>query len=500
MATARLRPVAALAASLAFSLSLIYFTGFDPVNPVPVSWPPVQVTGRSGTRGYRLLLRKDPSLLTPARLRRLVGLAGPYGLRHRGRGQTIALVEEPSRLDWTGIDAFDRQFGLPPPVILTRYARSAGRVSIEETLDIEWVHAVIPLARIAIITLPRSRAPDLVPALPWLAVARDLGRLKPDVASASVIFNGWEATAALRQFAVAGVDGLSSCPFFAAAGDSGPAATFPGMLPGVIAVGGVSLTAGGPLPWPGTARGEDWLSFPRPPYQAGSSPWRTTPDVAFVAGYPGYAINIGGIWTAAGGASFAAPILAALWAAQMPGHLTADQAVALLYRCRKVPGAFLKPGHAGAGSGLGIPDFRVLARELSTRLPAGGSKKKAPAAAGFPPGRYPGPLFFLGAMALSVPVVLVAAGRGGRAPGMAVFLDCLIILAAWISAGPFSCLFTSADPLSGLLHHRWVAVTLSGVYAGLFTAAPVLVPRCGLPERLAAWLSRPGSGNKPGEG
>ncbi|MDA8337384.1 MAG: hypothetical protein M0Z41_20765 [Peptococcaceae bacterium] len=479
------RLVLTLAASLLFSLSLIYFSGFDLVNPVPVSWPAVHATGKSGPQGYRRLLRQYPSILTPARLRRLLGLEGRYRLTHEGRGDTIALVEEPSRLDMTGIDAFDHRFGLPPPVISTEYSRSAGQASAEETLDIEWVHAVAPEARIAVITLPDTGWPGMPPSLPWLTVARDLARLKPDVASTSVIYNGWEATAALRQFSLAGADSLFSGPLFAAAGDSGPAATFPGMLPGVIAVGGVSLPGSGglhaPRPWPGTAGGWDWLSFPKPSYQegVGRSTWRTTPDVAFVAGFPGYAINIGGVWTAATGASFAAPILAALWAAQMPANLTGDQAVALLYRYRGVPGVFTNPG-PGAWSrsaGLGVPDFRRLA-----------ALAQVPVAA-WPPTRYRGALYVFLTMVLSV-LVIMAAGLSGGAKGAKALVCGAIIVAGWFSVGPFSSLFTSADPLSRVLHYPWAAVLVSVLYAGALTAAPVLVSFSGLPVRLNDWLHR----------
>ncbi|HUW63573.1 MAG TPA: hypothetical protein VMW83_02570 [Spirochaetia bacterium] len=479
------RLIATLTASFIFSLSLIYFTGFDIVNPIPVSWPSIHVTGQSSPRSYRQLMRQDPSVLIPARLWRLLRLDEQYRLGHAGRGDTIALIEEPSRLDMTGINAFDRQFGLPRPVILTEDSPGAGKDNAEETLDIEWVHTIAPQARIAVITLPDTLSAGVLPFLPWLQVARDIRRLNPTVVSTSVILNGWQATAALRQFSLVGAEALSEAPFFAAAGDSGPAATFPGMLPGVISVGGVSLTPAGsltgPRVWPGTAGGYDWLSFAQPSYQdkAVPSPWRATPDVAFVAGFPGYAINIGGVWTAGMGASFAAPILAALWATEMPDQLTANQAVSLLYRYQGTPGVFSDLGGPWSSyAGLGVPDFRRLGMHVQDQP-----------VAGFPPGQYEGSIYFFMAMVLSL-MVIMAVSLSTEAKWAAAFLNFLIMLMAFLSIGPFSSLFTSVDPLSPVLHYRIVALILSGLYVGVFTAAPVLVSFSGLSARLDGYIGR----------
>ncbi len=140
-----------------------------------------------------------------------------------------------------------------------------------------------------------------------------------------------------------------------AAGDNGftGALSFPASLPGVIAVGGtsLSLTAGdrylGETAWPGTSSGCS-LFQAAPAWQVGAATSvgcgdkRAVADIAAVAD-PGALVHVddagqpGGPWYAESGTSFSAPVIAGVIG--LAGAAGSAEAARLYQRARTQPGA-----------------------------------------------------------------------------------------------------------------------------------------------------------------
>lgn len=183
----------------------------------------------------------------------------------------------------------------------------------ESKLDVQWAHAIAPLARIVLLEMPNSLSTSILGAN---ALAAKMG---PGAVSMS--FGSAEAAWAPTTDANFTGTGMT---YIAAAGDSGTQVLWPAVLQHVIAVGGTSLN------WTGTgtryeaawAKTGGGLSAyePLPAWQNGVKPAggsalvrRAVPDVAFNANpmtgeyvaltLPGAAT----VWQAYGGTSIAAP-------------------------------------------------------------------------------------------------------------------------------------------------------------------------------------------------
>ena len=94
-----------------------------------------------------------------------------------GAGQTIAIIDaydDPDLLDSTDpnfatsdLHKFDLQFGLPDPPSFLKLSQSGGTImpaasgssgwSVEESLDVEWAHAIAPQANIILFEANSSR-------------------------------------------------------------------------------------------------------------------------------------------------------------------------------------------------------------------------------------------------------------------------------------------------------------------------------------------------------
>jgi subtilase family serine protease len=224
--------------------------------------------------------------------------------------------------------------------------------------------------------------------------------------------------------------GLAGVGSYASAGDAGSSCNgalgrhlrplhgvaWPGSSPYVTSVGGTRLTltranqrrnevVWNDLRWrqpaDGGGAGGGGLSLvsPRPPFQDGlglTGDDRAVPDVSAAAsGFPGWPVVNGGHWTVDGGTSAAAPLVASAMAvisANLRGrHLPpvgpADGLFYYLARhqpsalwdvihgnnsfLRSIPGHHAKRGYDLA-SGLGVPEFAHLARELPSPAPTHG--------------------------------------------------------------------------------------------------------------------------------
>jgi subtilase family serine protease len=197
-----------------------------------------------------------------------------------------------------------------------------GNWALEQSLDVEWAHAMAPRAKIVLV---ESSQPD---DTLFMAVTQAVG------AGASVVSMSWgggefsgEQTYDTTYFSAPGVT------YFASTGDSGCGAQYPAASPNVVAVGGthlVLLTAAPPSTPLGTNYGNEtaWSGSgggisafeAEPAYQMNTqhTGFRTVPDVALDAspasGVPVYDSYDGFQWVRVGGTSVSSPIWAAFMA------------------------------------------------------------------------------------------------------------------------------------------------------------------------------------------
>jgi len=246
-----------------------------------------------------------------------------------GGANAIALVDafdDPTAE--ADLDYFSAQFGLPKPRFKVVYATGTqpaqdptGDWELEESLDIEWAHAMAPHAKIFLVEAASNSFGDLLTAE---IVAADLVRK----AGGGEVSNSWgggefpEEVLYDAYFATPGV------VYFASTGDA-PGVIWPSTSPNVVAAGGTSIsrnpftgsflvetawteTGGGVSefePRPsyqdgiasiiGTARGVPDLSFDSNP-DTGVWVYDTTPFEGFIG------------WWIVGGTSVASPSLAGI--------------------------------------------------------------------------------------------------------------------------------------------------------------------------------------------
>ena len=206
-----------------------------------------------------------------------------------------------------------------PPVDPTPAGPGANDWEVEEALDIEWVHAIAPGAKIDLV---EANSPDNA-----LYAAVSTAAALPGV---SVVSMSWGASESIHDI---GLDSTFTTPsghqgvtFLAASGDSGSPGLFPAYSSNVVAVGGTTLTVDaqnnyqGEDGWGGSGGGTSQYET-EPIYQNGvqSTGQRTIPDVAFdadpasgVAVYDSYNNGTSTPWEQLGGTSFAVQAWAGL--------------------------------------------------------------------------------------------------------------------------------------------------------------------------------------------
>ncbi len=283
-----------------------------------------------------------PHGLTPSQVK------AAYNLPPTGGSGTIAIVSAYHHPDIaTDLAGFDAQFGLPACTVknkcLNIHAIKSGTKDdsgwdMETALDAEWAHAIAPQAKLLIVEAGSDGGADLVKAV-------DYARGVKDVVAVSMSWGGGEFPDEVKL--ESHFTATHPVAFFASSGDDGAGASWPAVSPGVIAVGGTSLSvdAGGRFlsekAWTGSGGGisayekePSWqmaYSIPR----TGSK--RAIPDVAYAAdpahGFsvyhkPGGPNKPGGGWYVVGGTSAGAPQWAAIQAlghAATPANLYDDK-------------------------------------------------------------------------------------------------------------------------------------------------------------------------------
>jgi subtilase family serine protease len=234
------------------------------------------------------------------------------GIPADGSGQTIAIVDaydDPALVNsnspaFLGSDLhlFDQQFGLPDPVFMkvgqTGSSTSlpapdpSGGWDLEESLDVEWAHAMAPKAKILLVEANSENSDDLPAAV-------DIARNFPGVSVVSMSwgFSEWSGETAL-DYHFTTPAGHGPITFCASSGDSGTPGVWPGYSPNVVAVGGTTLNLNGNNtianetvwtfnPSYGDGGGGGVSQYePLPSYQVGhvtpGSITRNMPDVSYV--------------------------------------------------------------------------------------------------------------------------------------------------------------------------------------------------------------------------
>jgi subtilase family serine protease len=287
--------------------------------------------------GVRPLASAGATGLTPAQMRHAYGVdsISLNGITGDGRGQTIAIVDaydDPTAA--SDLHAFDQAFGLADAPSFTKLNQSGGTAlpgvdpagkgnswALEESLDIEWAHAIAPQANIVLYEANSSSYNDLITA------AVNSARNNSKVTTISMSFGGGEfgsETSLDSYFTTpAGHSGVS---FVASTGDSGSPGGYPAYSPNVIAVGGTRLSVDasgnylGETAWSSGGGGVSTMEA-EPSYQSAfqSTGKRSIPDVSMdadpnsgVAVYDSYDNGTSTPWAQMGGTSLSAPMFAGI--------------------------------------------------------------------------------------------------------------------------------------------------------------------------------------------
>lgn len=285
----------------------------------------------------------SPSGLTPAKIRQAYGINQiTFGsVQGDGSGQTIAIVDafdDPNAL--TDLQAFDAHFGLPDPPSFQKVneygatsplprtdpagaGNSKGTWELEESLDVQWAHAMAPGADIILVEANSTDDTDLINS------AVDYARSAPGVVAVTMSFGGSEdsgETSFDSYFTTPANHG--GVTFLASTGDDASPGGYPAYSPNVVAVGGTTLhvdSSGNYVSETGWSKGGGGLSAyeSQPPYQTGtvtqSGSRRATPDVSFdadpasgVAVYDSYDYGTTKPWVQVGGTSLSSPCWAGI--------------------------------------------------------------------------------------------------------------------------------------------------------------------------------------------
>lgn len=264
-----------------------------------------------------------------------------------GAGQTVAIIDayyDPNIV--SDLHQFDTQFGLADPTFNvidqngiainsshhpnTDPAGPGNSWALEQTLDVEWVHAMAPQAAIVLVETNDANFLNLIENAAPVAAAR----AGVSVVSMSFGASEWSQEGQLDSFMTT-PGGHQGVTFVVSTGDSGSPAEYPAVAPNVVALGGTSLTlaANGDYSseagWSGSGGGLSTYES-QPAYQNGivtqSSTQRAAPDVAMDANpNTGVAVydswdNSSLPWAQVGGTSLSAPLFSGLLAVANQGR------------------------------------------------------------------------------------------------------------------------------------------------------------------------------------
>ena len=247
-----------------------------------------------------------------------------------GAGKTIAIVDafdDPNAE--ADLAVFNSTYGLPDCTTAngcfnkvnqtggTKYPRADFGWALEISLDVQWVHAIAPGAKILLIEANSSGFTDLMAAEDYAS------------AHAGYVSNSWGAAEFSGETAYDSHFANTSVSFFVASGDNGPPAQYPSSSPNVISVGGTTLHRTNSIwsetGWSGSGGGCSQYETANSAQQSDSvncAGFRATPDVSLDAD-PASGVSVYDSvryrgqkgWWAVGGTSASTP----MWAARAAG-------------------------------------------------------------------------------------------------------------------------------------------------------------------------------------
>ena len=290
---------------------------------------------------------------TPAQIRHAYGFDqvsfSGGSVAANGAGQTIAIVDaynDPNIVN--DLAVFDAQFGISAPPSFSVINQSGGSAlpttdsgwAGEIALDVEWAHAIAPMANIVLVEASSASVQDLMAAV-------DTARNIPSVSTVSMSWGGseFQSFSGAEFSSQTQLDPYFTTPaghqgitFIAAAGDTGvyQGAQWPATSPNVLSIGGTSLytsdssgTYAGENSWSGTSGGFS-LYESLPGYQSVAAAGvnvRVSPDVAYAADpntgfavYDSLPFQGSAGWEQVGGTSAGSPQWAALIAITNQGR------------------------------------------------------------------------------------------------------------------------------------------------------------------------------------
>jgi subtilase family serine protease len=297
-------------------------------------------TRRRGVRVRPQVDRLDDrcllSGLTPAQVTAAYGLSAitftssGKTVPGNGSGETIALIEaynDPTIA--SDLHTFDVAYNLPDPTLkvesqsgtaVPANAATNSGWTEEESLDVEWAHAIAPGANILVVEANSQNIQDLLAAV-------DTARSTPGVVAVSMSW-GFSETPGETSYdsnftTPAGHQGIT---FIASSGDNGSmaGASYPAASPNVLSVGGSTLLLSSTGAYQSesawTDSGGGYSQYePEPSYQAKiqTTGSKATPDVAF-DGDPNTGVQVyvtestrfggsQGTWMTIGGTSVGSP-------------------------------------------------------------------------------------------------------------------------------------------------------------------------------------------------
>jgi hypothetical protein len=337
------------------------------------------------------------------------------GVTGNGAGETIAIVDAYNDPDIisdastfcsdTGLTPFNGT-GDPTLTVLNQNGGTTlpGNVptttnwDVEESLDVEWAHAIAPMANIVLFEANNANNSNLFKAVTTAA----------DFTGVSVVSMSWGSSAEFSGEQSLDADLVTPAnhqgvTFIAAAGDSGAIPEYPSVSPNVISVGGTSLilnannTINSETAWSDGGGGISTME-PQPPYQVGkvnglTTTNRATPDVSMVAD-PNTGVFVWDSYEASnpkdpvgpglqvGGTSLSAPMWAALIAIANQGRALnglssmdgINQTLPTLYNLPSADFHDITSGNNGEpatvgydlATGLGSPVANLLVPDLAS--------------------------------------------------------------------------------------------------------------------------------------
>lgn len=258
---------------------------------------------------------------TPTQIRAAYGIQNLIADGIDGTGQTIAIVDAYLAPNIVSDFAyFDKQFNIGKPNNIKTYAFTSQidqGWTLEESLDVQWAHALAPGATIFLVQAKSDSTTDLLSAVNYAATN-----------GADIISMSWGSSESKSETTLDS-NFKSNLLYVASAGDT-PAVSWPSTSDTVISAGGTSLSldANGnrltaETTWSDGGGGTSKYE-PIPADQSAygiSGKYRQTPDLSFfanpnpgVAVYDSYGYSGQKGWFQVGGTSVSSPCIAAIFA------------------------------------------------------------------------------------------------------------------------------------------------------------------------------------------